>query len=119
MPREGELRLYRIVRAEDVEAGRLERAFVSNHAKGAHPRGPELESTLLHRGLSMYATTDRAAERARSFRKLGDRLAEVALPAGATTNVAQTGKDPRHFTVWADRATLAACVKRILRIEDL
>lgn len=114
MPREGVLRLYRVVCAEEA----LERAFVSNHAKGARPRGPELESTLIHRGVSMYVTRERAANRAQTFPNIGDCLAEVALPAGATTNVAPTGRDAEHVTVWADPATLAACVTRILPIEE-
>jgi hypothetical protein len=118
MPREGVLRLYRIVRAEDVTAGRLERAFIANHAKGKPPRGAEIESTLIHRGLSAYASPAQAAGKARQFANIGDRLAVLDLRSGKGTNVASTG-ERGHYTVWGAPSDLAACVTRIILVEEL
>jgi len=116
VPRDGVLRLYRIVRKDDVDRG-LERAFTPNHARGLGPRGPELVSTLIHRGLSMYTTVAGATTTARRFQQIGDHLAEVHLPPDAGINLAPTARDPEHVTVWGDTDTLVACVTRIIPIE--
>lgn len=118
VPREGTLRLYRIVRAEDVAAGRLERAFVSNHTRAKPPRGAEIASTLIHRGLSTYASPAQAAAKARQFMSIGDRLAALDLRAGRGANVAPTG-ERGHYTVWGEPSDLAACVTRIILVEEL
>jgi hypothetical protein len=109
--------VYRIVK--DVHRGdpAMLESFRSNYERGAHPRGIEVESALIHFGLSMYLEREMAAATARHWPRLGRHLAEVELVPGTGSCWAHTGQ-PGHITVWGRPLQLLACVADILPVED-
>lgn len=89
----------------------------SNYELGARPRGLEIESALIHLGLSMYRKIEMAAATAQRWPQIGQRIAEVhLLPENGFcyADTAQTG----HMTVWGRPLQLLACVVDILSVGD-
>jgi hypothetical protein len=56
------LDLFRIVRGAHVGAPGVLEAFRSNYERDAPPRGLEVESELMHLGLSMFVTFEAAED---------------------------------------------------------
>lgn len=87
----------------------------SNYERDARPRGVEVESALIHFGLSMFVTFDAAAERATRWPALGTHVAHLRLEPGNGFHVAQTGARV-HRTVWGRPLQLLTCVADILPV---
>jgi hypothetical protein len=89
----------------------------SNYELGARPRGLEIESTIIHLGLSMYLTFEMAAATAQRWPRIGRRVAEVHLQPENGFCYADTAQ-PGHVTVWGRPLQLLACVVDILSVGD-
>ena len=77
--------------------------FTSNAAKNRIPRGREVTDSAVHHGLSMYSRQDDAIHMAQRFPKLGDFIAEVAIPiADPDIRIRRHAINPNdsHHTVW-------------------
>jgi hypothetical protein len=107
--------LFRIVKGASVGAPDVLESFRSNYERNAHPRGLEVESTLIHLGLSMFVTFDAAAQRARRWPALGAHIAHVSLEPDNGFHIAETGASV-HRTVWGRPLQILACVADILPI---
>lgn len=105
---------YRIVSTDPPTC----RDFMSYEALGVPPRRP-LSPTDRDRwrGVSHYATRAAAEAAARSAPRLGTLLAAVQLPPDAAVRVEQTGRDPDHFTIWAEAVALLGWVVSVTRVE--
>lgn len=89
---------YRIVRGSDVS----EDDFKPAKELGKPLLDPALERQWAE-GVSVYATFDRAANRARRYRyRLGRFVATVTLPIDTSVEVEQSGNDPLHYTLYAN-----------------
>jgi hypothetical protein len=108
---------YRIVKDIDLGDPATLDSLRSNYERGARPRGIEVESALIHFGLSMYLEREMAAAMSRRWPRLGRHLAEVELVPSNGSCWAHTGQ-PGHITVWGRPLQLLACVADILAVED-
>jgi hypothetical protein len=89
----------------------------SNYELGARPRGLEIESALIHLGLSMYLTLKMATATARRWPRIGRRVAEIHLQPENGFCYADTAQ-PGHITVWGRPLQLLSCVVDILTVGD-
>jgi len=89
----------------------------SNYELGSRPRGLEIESTLIHLGLSMYLTLEMATATAQRWPQIGRRIAEVHLQPENGFCFADTAQ-PGHITVWGRPLQLLTCVVDILSVGD-
>ena len=48
---------------------------------------------------------------------LGRFVAELRVPTGAVLRVEQTGRDPSHYTLWADAVDLLSWVVSVTPVE--
>lgn len=92
--------------------GRIPRVddFRSQGALGRtlRTRGDE---RAFNEGVSVYDDFGQACEVAASIRfRRGSYLAVIALPEGHAFEVVQTGRNPHHFTLFADAEQLLALV---------
>jgi hypothetical protein len=96
------------------------RDFMSYEALGIRPRRPlKARQRDQWRGVSHYATPAAARVRARLSPHLGAYVARVRIPAGAPVRIEQGGRDPDHYTVWAEPAELVGCVVSVEPVEPL
>jgi hypothetical protein len=109
------LDLFRIVRGAHVGAPGVLEAFRSNYERDAPPRGLEVESALIHLGLSMFVTFEAAAHRAIRWPALGTHVAHLILEPGNGFHLAETGASV-HRTVWGRPLQILACVVDILPV---
>lgn len=89
----------------------------SNYELGALPRGLEIESALIHLGLSMYRKIEMAAATAQRWPQIGQRIAEVHLQPEHGFCYADTAQSG-HITIWGRPLQLLACVVDIISIGD-
>lgn len=89
----------------------------SNYELGARPRGLEIESALIHLGLSMYLSLEMVTASAQRWPQIGRRIAEVHLLPENGFCYADTAQ-PGHVTVWGRPLQLLACVVDILSVGD-
>jgi len=91
-------KLYRIITEATPEENLL-----SNAAKGAPPRGPEVKDPSIHTGLSMFDSLDAAAAKIHVLRDRGGRtvLGIGEFTPGPGVHVKKTLRDPSHYTVTA------------------
>jgi hypothetical protein len=106
------LTVFRIVRSDDLGSALLLDSLRSHYELGRPPRGPELEASVLHMGLSAHTSFADSRATAQRFRKLGSFVAEVRLTSGRGFNYAATGKGS-HLTVWGDPIKLCEAVVAI------
>lgn len=92
-------------------------SFRSNYERDARPRGLEVESALIHFGLSMFTSFEAAAERATRWPALGTHIAHLVLQPGNGFHIAETGARV-HRTVWGRPLQILACVAHILPRGD-
>lgn len=111
------LDLFRIVRGAHLGAPGVLEAFRSNYERDAPPRGLEVESALIHLGLSMFITFDAAAERVVRWPAIGTHVAHLVLMPGNGFHFADTGAAV-HRTVWGRPLQLMACVADILPVGE-
>jgi hypothetical protein len=104
---------YRIVKILNRNDPALLDAFRSNYELGAHPRGLETESALIHLGLSMYLRPEMAVATARRWPRIGAYIAQVQLVHGKGFCWARTAQ-PGHITVWGRPSQLIKSVADIL-----
>ena len=48
---------------------------------------------------------------------LGDYVAQVHIPSGEAVRIEQTGRDPFHYTVWAEPEELLSWVVSIIPVR--
>jgi hypothetical protein len=97
---------YRFVRGQVVTLD----DFRSQGALGRTLRSPGDERAF-NEGVSVYDDFDQACEVAASIRyRRGSYLAVISLPADHAIEVAQTGRNPHHFTMFAEAETILALV---------
>jgi hypothetical protein len=108
---------YRIVRSTHRSDPLMLDAFRSNYELDARPRGLEVESALIHFGLSMYLEHHMAKATARRWPRIGRHLAAVGLESSNGFCWAHTAQ-PGHITVWGRPLQLLACIADILPIGD-
>lgn len=108
---------YRIVKSVHRGDPLMLDVFRSNYERGARPRGLEVESALVHFGLSMYLQRKMATATARRWPGLGVHIAEFRLEPGNGFCWAHTAP-PGHITVWGRPLQLLACIADILPIGD-
>jgi hypothetical protein len=90
---------YRIVKSINPDDPVMVDSFRSNYELDALPRGLEVESTLIHLGLSMYLKPTMAIATAQRWPQIGRHIATVRLVPNngfCYANTAQQG----HITVW-------------------
>ena len=90
--------------------------FTSNQARGAAPRGAEVQQPELHSGLSVHDNARTAVETALRFRQIGGYLAVVRVSVGGTTRLSKT-LGAGHYTLWGDPAALLAAVVAVVPVE--
>jgi len=90
---------YRIVKSVHRSDPVMLDVFRSNYEREARPRGLEVESALIHFGLSMYLVREMAVATARRCPRLGRHIAEMRLEPGHGFCWAHTAQ-PGHVTVW-------------------
>jgi len=101
-----DMRLYRISKSEPAKLD----DFRSHYELALRPRGAEDRATVVHMAVSMFGTADSGWELIeRTDGRIGDRVAEVALPAGRGVCVAKTG-GPSHWSVWGRPAELQSAI---------
>jgi hypothetical protein len=108
---------YRIVKGVHRNDPSMLDAFRSNYELDARPRGLEVESAIIHFGLSMYLRPELAAGTARRWPRIGRHLAEVRLKPNNGFCWAHTAQ-PGHITVWGRPLQLFACIADILAVGD-
>jgi hypothetical protein len=99
--------LFRLIRSDQASL----RDFMSHEALGIPPRRrlSRRDRDRWH-GVSHQSTLESALTKASDSPWLGAYVAEVHIPHGATVRIEQTGRDPYHYTVWADPADLLSWV---------
>ena len=108
---------YRIVKSVHSNDPVIVDSFRSNYELDALPRGLEVESTLIHLGLSMYLKPRMAIATAQRWPQIGRYIATVHLQPNngfCYANTAQQG----HITVWGRPLRLFACIADILPVGD-
>jgi hypothetical protein len=108
---------YRIVKSVHPSDPVMFDSFRSNYELGSLPRGLEIESALIHLGLSMYLKPEMATATARRWPRIGRHIAEVHLAPNNGFCYANTAQ-PGHITVWGRPLPLLACVADILSVGD-
>jgi hypothetical protein len=94
--------------------------FMSYEALDVPPRRPlTARQRDQWRGVSFYATLAAARLRAQLSPQLGSHIAEVRIPTDAPVRIEQAGRDPDHYTVWAEPGDLRDWVVSIEPVERL
>jgi hypothetical protein len=108
--------LYRLVQTDPPTL----QDFMSYEALGIRPRRPPTTRQRDQwRGVSHYATLAAARTRARISPHLGAYVALIHIPDGVSVRVEQAGRDPDHYTVWAEPADLLGWVVSVEPVEPL
>lgn len=108
--------LYRLVQTDPPTI----RDFLSYAALGVVPRRPLTPRQADQwDGVSHYASAATAQARARLSPRFGTYILELRLPRGAQARVEQIGRDPDHYTVWAEPSDLLGWVASVEPLEDV
>jgi hypothetical protein len=108
--------LYRLIRAERATL----KDFMSHETLGVPPRRRlSRRDRDRWRGVSHQSTLESAISKATDSPWLGQYVAEVHIPHGAAVRIEQTGRDPFHYTVWADPDDLLSWVVSVTRIPTV
>jgi hypothetical protein len=108
---------YRIVKSVNPSDPAMFDSFRSNYELGSLPRGLEIESTLIHLGLSMYMEPEMATATAQRWPRIGRHIATVHLEPDNGFCYANTAQ-PGHITVWGRPLQLMACIADTLYVGD-
>ena len=111
-----ETRLYRVTKSDDPSEEEFLDSLRSHYEIGWHPRGAP-RPAVLHMGLSMFRTPEKARGTAWKWPVMGEFVAELELTSGNGFNLADTGA-PGHVTVWGDPMWLRDAVVDILPVEE-
>jgi hypothetical protein len=93
------------VRAGDIEDPDFLDSFRSHYELSKEPRKVERRWTIMHMGISVYRTSERATETALTWPQLGHHVARLELRPEMGFNYAHTGHTG-HLTLWADPVKL-------------
>jgi hypothetical protein len=97
--------VFRIVRTGDIDHPGLLDSFRSHYELSEEPRKVERRWTIMHMGISVYKTSERATETALTWPQLGSYIARLELRPELGFNYAHTGHTG-HLTLWADPVKL-------------
>lgn len=110
-----EFSFFRIVKTSPATAG----DFLSAQAKGRRfGRYLPVELHRLWDGLSVYATFDQAARKARQSPMIGRYIAELRIVEGGPIRFERTTREPGHHTLWGDPSALLRAVVRVRPVAD-
>ena len=108
--------LFRLVQTDPPTI----RDFLSHEALGLAPTRPlTVRQQDQWRSVSHYATVEAARLRARLSTHLGTYVARIHVPGGVSVRVEQSGRDPLHFSVWAEPADLLGWVVSVEPVEPV
>ena len=108
LPPDAPRTFYRIVRRNPPD----ESDFFSLAERG-RPLPPDVNPPELWKGVSAYASVERARVVAQRRPHLGRFLARVETEPGALIRIERTGNAPEHYTLWASPALLLARVSAV------
>ena len=100
----GDAVLYRLITETEPVAN-----FVSNAAKGLAPRGPEIGNALIHQGISMFNSLEKAMSRIPLLERGGKSVlgvAQVVIPHSAPGISIVKTLGAGHYTVTGNPATI-------------
>lgn len=93
---------------------------MSHQALGISPSRPlSRRGRDRWRGLSVHDTRNAAMMKGNDSPWLGRYVAELGVPAEVTVCVEQTGRDPTHYTFWAEPADLLSWVLSVAPVEPV
>jgi hypothetical protein len=93
---------------------------MSHETLGIPPRRPlSPRERDRWRGVSHQDSRESAVRKAADSPWLGEYVAEVQVPIGATVRVEQTGRDPSHYTIWAEPSDLLSWVVSVTPAEEV
>jgi hypothetical protein len=98
--------LYRIVRTNPAQI----RDFLSERARGAPLKFETARALRLWDGLSVYRTREQAAVRATMTPRLGQYVAELAVPLDGSIELELDNGRNGHCTSWGDPWTIRTLV---------
>jgi hypothetical protein len=109
------VRFYRIIRSQNATLD----DFKSAKALGK-PLRDRAHVREWEAGVSVFDSLEYACQRARAFRfALGRFVIGLRIPDDGSVEVAQTGIDRHHFTVYADPERLLSLVDgNVVRIDE-
>jgi hypothetical protein len=99
------IEVFRIVRSGNTEDPVFLNSLRSHYELSKEPRKVERRWTIMHMGISVYWTSERATETALTWPKLGCYIACLELSPDMGFNYAHTGH-AGHLTLWADPVKL-------------
>ena len=94
--------------------------FISAEAKG-RMIAPSIPYEL-HRlwdGLSVYATAQQAARKARRSPSIGRYVAELHIPEDGAIRFERTTREPGHHTLWGEPEVLLRCVMSVRPVAEI
>jgi hypothetical protein len=121
--------VFRVVRADSLDAEVLAHELVSDREAGKQPiTDREHKYPELLDGISVRSSLDKARERWRDMRKNADHLgeaeleqgnyiAELVLVPGQGFDIEDRGKPDGKLTIWGEPAKLALAVRRIVQAD--
>ena len=96
---------FRIVQSGDTDNPAFLDSLRSHYELSQEPRKAERRWTIMHMGISVYLTSERATETALAWPRLGGYIARLELHSDMGFNYAHTGH-AGHLTLWADPVKL-------------
>ena len=79
--------------------------FYSYERLGISIARPTARTLRLQQGISVYSTLERTVRQAKQYPHLGSYIAIMEID-DERIFVEQTGRDPAHYTIWADPLAL-------------
>jgi hypothetical protein len=106
---------YRIIRSRQAALD----DFKSAKALGK-PLRDQAHRREWEQGVSVFDSLDHALQRARAFRfALGRFVVAIRVPDDGSIEIAQTGNDQHHFTIYAEPDRLLSLVDRhAVRVQE-
>jgi hypothetical protein len=111
-----ELRVFRIVRVEDVTAPELVESFRSHAELGLPPRTVEAAHPVIYEGISVFDSLEAATATARKFPRIGRHVAELRITHGLGVRYLRWGARG-HLTLWGDPIKLSGAVVDTIPID--
>jgi hypothetical protein len=99
------IEVFRIVHSGDTNGIVFLDSLRSHYELSEEPRKVERRWTIMHMGISVYKTSERAIETALTWPQLGRHIARLELCPAMGFNYAHTGH-AGHLTLWADPVKL-------------
>lgn len=113
----GELKVFRIVRSENPDDPVFLNSLRSHYELSDEPRKVERRWTVIHMGISVYLSADRATRTALLWPKLGEHVASFQLGPDMGFNYGHTGHTG-HLTLWADPVKLRDSIVDVESVSE-